>query len=541
MRRVAALALAWALGCTGYLETGPGDGTHPPDGGVPDDCAQIRCPPTSVCVAGACVSRDPCLGVECPPSFVCSAGSCVNARLDEDGDGFPAASDCDDRDPRVVPGSVEACTTACGEGTATCADGHWQPCTAPSECACVPGATRAEACGRCGTATRRCGDDGIWEPSATACGDGGACSPGATELDTCPGAGACSRRERTCSNECAWSDYGACDDSSECGPDEREDRACGACGDQGRVCTDQCLWAAWSDCAGEGVCQAGEDEERACGNCGTERRSCRADCTYGAWGQCEQGSCTPGNVQERDCGFCGTEARSCGDDCNWDAWDGCRNEGVCPAGSVEVRACGRCGVQQRSCGADCLWTGWGACAGEGACAAGGTETVGCAGGCGNQSRSCRVDCTWSSFGVCEADCAQAGDGCRQNVYRSYSDGSGDHLYSLDANEGPNAGYRAEGTAFRTYRNQVDGTVPLYRFSLGSDHFYTTSENGEGCACIAEGHVGYVATSGNVCGAAAIHRLYSGGAGDHFYTTSADESDFAQTVGYVYEFIAGYGW
>ena len=73
LARFTALGLILWLGCTGTLESDHRTTTPDPDSGVDDACSQIRCPPTSVCLAGACVSRDPCLGIECPPDFVCSA------------------------------------------------------------------------------------------------------------------------------------------------------------------------------------------------------------------------------------------------------------------------------------------------------------------------------------------------------------------------------------------------------------------------------------------------------------------------------------
>jgi hypothetical protein len=62
-------------------ETNPGDG-----GAKPGECAK------------PCASGD-----------VCSAGECVPASTDADGDGTPAAADCDDHDSAVHPGAPELC------------------------------------------------------------------------------------------------------------------------------------------------------------------------------------------------------------------------------------------------------------------------------------------------------------------------------------------------------------------------------------------------------------------------------------------------
>src|SRR5262245_49669539 len=113
---IAALAIL-TTACTALAPFEEPDGGFP-DGGFPDDgpapgCEALRCPPRTECVEGVCVSRDPCAEVQCDAPLVCSAGECVSPLLDEDGDGFPVTSDCDDRDSSIVPGSTEVCATAC--------------------------------------------------------------------------------------------------------------------------------------------------------------------------------------------------------------------------------------------------------------------------------------------------------------------------------------------------------------------------------------------------------------------------------------------
>jgi cysteine-rich repeat protein len=86
----------------------------------------------------------------------------INARgpIDEDGDGYSGAGDCDDTDPNVYLGASEkcdnldndcdgdidegltqTCSTACGSGTETCNSGVWEGCTAqkPTTEICVDG------------------------------------------------------------------------------------------------------------------------------------------------------------------------------------------------------------------------------------------------------------------------------------------------------------------------------------------------------------------------------------------------------------------
>ena len=264
---------------------GEGEGEGEGEGG--DPCALIQCPPSSTCVEGSCQASSPCDGVQCEAGFVCSAGSCVNALLDEDGDGYPAEVDCDDRDPDVVPGSVVACSTDCGDGTTTCASGRWSECSAPSTCTCRPGETRDEPCGRCGTATRACGPDGEWVDGPGACQGEGECSPGAVEVNDCGRAGTCEQQSRTCSASCVWGPFDVCIGQDECAPDDLDAQACGNCGARERTCSDQCLWGSYGACAGEGACTPGATEQQACPDGAQDQiRTCGADCAWGAWSQC---------------------------------------------------------------------------------------------------------------------------------------------------------------------------------------------------------------------------------------------------------------
>lgn len=336
------------------------------DGGGGDACALVRCPPNQVCEAGACVRADPCAGVQCPEEdTVCSAGSCVSALVDEDHDGSPAADDCDDHDPDVEAGTSAPCSTECGDGTSTCQDATWQPCTAPTECDCTEGQTRQVDCGRCGTTTQSCGDDLRWG-AAGACAGEGECSAGATEVEPCPVGGDCASRQRTCSVDCDWGAFGPCTSQTECDEGEEESRACGDCGSQTRDCSAQCLWGAYGACEDEGTCAPNDSEARGCGRCGTQSRTCDGSCAWGNWGVCG-------------------------------------GEGVCDPGAVETTACGNCGTQTRTCNAGCGWGAWGACNGQGPCAPGSGETVAC-GGCGQQSRTCNFGCQWDPFGACNDPC-----------------------------------------------------------------------------------------------------------------------------------------
>lgn len=87
-----------------------------------------------MCADGACIPDDGCGAVVCDPGFACSRGQCAAVGTDRDGDGWFVEDDCDDDDPDIYPGTQIECSTDCGGGTRTCADGAWTPCTAPTQC-----------------------------------------------------------------------------------------------------------------------------------------------------------------------------------------------------------------------------------------------------------------------------------------------------------------------------------------------------------------------------------------------------------------------
>ncbi|MBI2893689.1 MAG: hypothetical protein HYY06_09070 [Deltaproteobacteria bacterium] len=271
---VATVALLVLPGCglVFPLSSSPG-GDPGADAGADASC-NVECLPPATCARGVC--SDTCDGVDCDPDERCSDGQCVSIDLDDDGDGFSVSSDCDDHDASVIPGSMVPCESECGSGTRTCEDGSWQPCTAPTDCECVPGDTRDEACGRCGSSTRPCGEDGRWGAAGECAGEG------------------------------------------ECLPGGQQTEACAGCGQRARTCSAGCTWGAWGDCVAGGECVSGVIENRACGQCGTQGRLCGANCVWGDWGVCanEHGDCTPGDSQPCEAG-CGL--RVCGADCEWGA------------------------------------------------------------------------------------------------------------------------------------------------------------------------------------------------------------------------------
>lgn len=123
-----------------------------------------------------------------------------DAPSDTDGDGFLSSVDCDDTDPMVTHYATRSCTSACGQGNETCADGRWSACSAPVDCDCtMPGATRIAVCGNCGMQSQTC-TDGHWVAGSTCLGEH-ECPVGAVEtVDT----EYCGRRQRLCEATCTW-------------------------------------------------------------------------------------------------------------------------------------------------------------------------------------------------------------------------------------------------------------------------------------------------------------------------------------------------
>ncbi|KJA21457.1 hypothetical protein HYPSUDRAFT_187495 [Hypholoma sublateritium FD-334 SS-4] len=90
------------------------------------------------------------------------------------------------------------------------------------------------------------------------------------------------------------------------------------------------------------------------------------------------------------------------------------------------------------------------------------------------------------------------------------------------------------------------SVPLHRLysTGGTDHFYTASQPEANNAANVDGYT----VEGSPCniftqqyeGTVPLYRMYNGAIVDHFYTTNAAEKDNAITkLGYSYEGVTGY--
>ena len=114
----------------------------------------------------------------------------------------------------------------------------------------------------------------------------------------------------------------------------------------------------------------------------------------------------------------------------------------------------------------------------------------------------------------------------------------DHFYTTSAAEiGTTThghlgrhGYRSEGTQCLIHNVQAPGTVPLYRYYNGKEHFYTTNSHEIGTITPGvvgkhgyrfEGIAGYCYPSQPNIQNIPLYRGYIGG-GDHFYTTDLNE-------------------
>ncbi len=333
------LLLGVLAGCGVMVPLSPGYEEPPAD-----PCEAVSCETGTHCVDGDCVADDACAGVSCPPGRVCIEGECVHEARDDDGDGFPARSDCNDHDPDVVPGSQRKCQTDCGDGSEICEGPDWGACSAPVDCTCQPGDERPEPCGNCGEARRRCSARGVWEAQPGLCEGSGQCQPFAVLQEDCAH---CGTRERLCDEECQWGDWGECVPSGVCSPREVEVTGCGPCGlgVGQRTCGDTCEWDPWSSCfADASICIPGMRLEEVCDDCSLASQTCTDECLWSDVSQCLPQSCwEAGTTETRVCLCGGTESRVCEDGGCYGPWSGCDTDNLlCPENGAVVPCAGGC-------------------------------------------------------------------------------------------------------------------------------------------------------------------------------------------------------
>ena len=298
LRHSLLLALVLALGAVAGCAVGD-DGITPRGDGSPssfDSGPQIDAgrldsgaDPPGTDAGPDDVCTPPCNGTD-----QCVAGRCVATGTDVDGDGFPAAVDCDDNDPAVGAAAERDCSSSCGAGVERCMDGAWGTCSAPTTCDCTEGTPpRSLDCAMCGQIRQVC-VSGNWVDDGGCMGQG-ACMPGATETGAPCG---CGTQRRTCGSNCQWGTFECVGGGSgQCTPGQTDTMngvACGNCGTMTRTRTcnsSTCAWNAWQDgtCTGQGVCAPGATRggcdmgsSGAATTCGVE--TCTSACS---WGSCQ--------------------------------------------------------------------------------------------------------------------------------------------------------------------------------------------------------------------------------------------------------------
>jgi len=113
-----------------------------------------------------------------------------------------------------------------------------------------------------------------------------------------------------------------------------------------------------------------------------------------------------------------------------------------------------------------------------------------------------------------------------SFFRYYHGGICDHFYTTNWGELGHGkhGWNYEKTEGRIYKTQVSGTVPLYRWWNGKDHFYTgESRSFRNHGYESEGVAGYCFPRELGSKTIPLYRWYMGGScNNHFYTTSDTE-------------------
>jgi hypothetical protein len=179
-------------------------------------------------------------------------------------------------------------------------------------------------------------------------------------------------------------------------------------------------------------------------------------------------------------------------------------------------------------------------------------TQSCDSACGPGTQTC----TAGAWGECDApppsaetcnvaddDCNGAVDdgvpGCRVDVHRSWHPVTGEHFYTTDINEAQCCGFQLEFAGFyELYAAQQPNTTAFYR-CVSTFHHYTTDPNCEGLQV--EGVMGYIGTI-ELPGSVRLWRSYNAMNGDHFFTNSQDEHNYAVgTLGFVDEGAVGWVW
>ncbi len=128
-------------------------------------------------------------------------------------------------------------------------------------------------------------------------------------------------------------------------------------------------------------------------------------------------------------------------------------------------------------------------------------------------------------------------------YRQVAGGSGDYFYTKNYNtigNGSIAGMSYIGVAFNANYNNVQGTIPVYRYfnSQYVDHFYTKTYMANGTAGYTSEGIEFYAYNYQAPGTIPVYRYYSPSLQNHFYTTNFSSYGNGGS-GYSYEGIEFY--
>lgn len=310
-----------------------------------------------------------------------------------------------------------------------------------------------------------------------------------------------------------------------------------------------------------GACYSGLPSHQNVGECKDGTTTCEG----GKWGPCV-GDTLPGvevcNEKDDDCDGITDETCACVDGKSRPCYSGpAGTEGNgpcaggtqnCTGGSWETLCIGEVTPGSESCNGiddDCDGTKDDGNPGGGAKCSTGQPGVCSAGSmtCTSGKLSCEplTPASGEKCNLLDDDCDDScdeGAGCRVGVHRSWSGSVGAHLYTTNLGEAQSGGYTLEFQNFYyLYSASQPGMAKFYRcIKTNGKPFYTTSSACEGGGTN-HSTLGYIGSASTGCDSTPLYRLYASSSGNHFYTPSTSERDYAVTIGYKYESIAGYVW
>ena len=140
-------------------------------------------------------------------------------------------------------------------------------------------------------------------------------------------------------------------------------------------------------------------------------------------------------------------------------------------------------------------------------------------------------------GVCDEGWTDLG--CRVGVHRGY--GRGEHIYSTELALVTGDGHNLEReNYFYLYAETQPNTRPVFYCQMGNNRPFLSTQTNCGIGRAPIRTLGFWLAD-PTCGASPLYFLTKDTDSDFFYTTSAMERDYAVTLGYVAQGVAGYIW